>query len=193
MRDFLHRVISRLERNGSAGGNGRQEQAGRSHERIRASRRYRGNRGEELVEFALVLPMFFLLMFAMIDLGRLYFIKETLENAIRQAGRYAITGAHRTDPVTSNLMSRVNSIIDVATHAAAGIDVTNIKISSIQGGTNVYGWAGGPGDTVTISLTTTVGFFTPGIAYYFRGTAGSNTFTESVSFRNERFPASQTL
>ena len=38
-----------------------------------------------------------------------------------------------------------------------------------------------------ISLTTTIGFFTPGIGRYF-GASQSNTFTVSVTFRNENFP-----
>lgn len=139
-------------------------------------------RGENLVEFALVLPWFFLLMFAMIDLGRWYFIKETLQNAVRQAGRYAVTGGN------NGLTNRLASIEQVADKAAVGITPLIYQITSKQvGSTNVNGSAGSAGDLITVSLTTTVGFFTPGIARYF-GATGSNTFTVSATFRNERFP-----
>jgi Flp pilus assembly protein TadG len=134
------------------------------------------------VEFAMVVPLFLLLFFAVIDLGRWYFIRETLENAVRQAARYAITGSHLS---TTN---RYASIQQIALNAAIGIPIDNIKITSAEGGANS---AGGPGDTVTIAITATVRFYTPGIARYF-GTTGSNTFTVSATFRNENFPASQT-
>lgn len=142
-------------------------------------------RGEELVEFALVLPLFLLLIFTVIDMGRYYFVRETLENAIRQAGRYAVTGAH------TNNLSRVDSIELVATNAALGLITYPVGIKSAAVGSSNWSnnWAGAPGDNVNISLTTTLGFFTPGIARYF-GPSGSNTFTVSVTFRNENFPPS---
>jgi Flp pilus assembly protein TadG len=129
--------------------------------------------------------MALLLMFAVIDLGRFYFVRETLENAIRQAGRYAVTG-QSTPP-----MSRVSSIEAVAATNAVGLDTTAITVSSSAVGSGIWSnnWAGAPGDNVKISLTTTIGFFTPGIGRYF-GASQSNTFTLSVTFRNENFPVS---
>ncbi len=153
---------------------------------IRRMQIFLDRRGEGLVEFALVLPMALLLIFAVIDLGRYYFVRETLEHAVRQAGRYAVTG--QSSPPTN----RVNSIKAVAVNAAAGLDTTAINISSSAVGSGNWSnnWAGGPGDNVKISLTTTIGFFTPGIGRYF-GATQSNTFTVSVTFRNENFPASE--
>jgi Flp pilus assembly protein TadG len=143
-------------------------------------------RGEGLVEFALALPMGLLLMFAVIDLGRYYFVRETLEHAVRMAGRYAVTGQ------SSPPLNRVNSIEAVAATNAVGLDTTAVNVSSSAVGSSIWtnGYAGAPGDNVKISLTTTVGFFTPGIGRYF-GASQSNTFTVSVTFRNENFPVSQ--
>ena len=135
-----------------------------------------------MVEFALVLPCLFLLIFSIIDLGRWYFVKETLQNAVRQAGRYAVTGNN------NGLTNRLASIQQVATQASMGINPLIYNITSKQvGSTNVNGSAGSAGDLITISLTTTVNFFTPGVARWF-GTGGSNTFTVTATFRNERFP-----
>ncbi len=143
-------------------------------------------RGEGLVEFALVLPMFLLLMFALIDFGRWYWIKETLENAVRQAGRYAITGQ------SSNGYTRVESITMVAQGAAAGLENLTITVSSSSDSLASWtsGSAGGPGDFVKIDIQAPLGFFTPGIARYF-GPTGSNTVDDSVAFRNENFPLSE--
>jgi hypothetical protein len=53
--------------------------------------RKRGSRrGQALVEFALVAPVFFVLMFAVIEGARFILFYETLNNATREGARYAI-------------------------------------------------------------------------------------------------------
>ena len=51
-------------------------------------------RGQTILEFALLAPLFFLLVCGVIDFGRMFYVQMTLQNAIRQAGRYASTGQH---------------------------------------------------------------------------------------------------
>ena len=52
--------------------------------------RSRGIRGQALVEFALVIPIFLLVMIALFDLGRAVFAYNTLTNAAREGARMAI-------------------------------------------------------------------------------------------------------
>jgi hypothetical protein len=52
--------------------------------------RSRGIRGQALVEFALVIPIFLLVMIALFDLGRAVFAYNTLTNAVREGARIAI-------------------------------------------------------------------------------------------------------
>ena len=47
-------------------------------------------RGQALVEFVLVAPIFFLILFAMIDFGRYVYYVQTINNAAREGTRYAI-------------------------------------------------------------------------------------------------------
>ena len=144
--------------------------------------------GSSAVEFALVAPMFFLLFFAIFDFARLFYTEMTLQNAVREAGRYAVTGNHLPNPQHSGQnLSRVNSIIQVAQQAAMGLNISGIQVSSAGGGS---GNAGGPGDTVTISLTTNVQLMTPIVAQFFQH--GIYSFTVSVSFKNEPFPPGNT-
>jgi Flp pilus assembly protein TadG len=56
---------------------------------FRARRRHR-SRGQALVEFAFVAPVFFLLLFGIIEAGRFIFYYEVLNNATREGARYAI-------------------------------------------------------------------------------------------------------
>ena len=59
-------------------------------------RRRAGNeRGQALVEFALVLPIFVLLLVAIFDLGRAVFAYNTLTNAAREGARMAIVNQYK--------------------------------------------------------------------------------------------------
>jgi Flp pilus assembly protein TadG len=151
--------------------------------KIRAS--HRSQSGQSLVEFALVAPVFFLLVFGVLDFGRLFFTQMTLQHALREAGRFAVTG-NTIDPDGAGPLpskSRIDSIKQIATQSAAGINVTGMEISS--GG--VTNNAGGPDETVTVSLRTELRLITPIIGRYF-GPDGIYTFTVSTTFKNEPFP-----
>ncbi len=47
-------------------------------------------RGQALAEFALVMPLFFLLVFSIIEFGRFIYTYEIVNNAVREGARYAI-------------------------------------------------------------------------------------------------------
>jgi Flp pilus assembly protein TadG len=177
-------------------GNERLTQAGTGwpdHHQSGTRRGVKRSRGGTFVEFALVIPLFFLLTFAIIDFGYLFFMKLSLENAVRQAGRFAITGNHLTTTSSSGTVTtetRIQSIENTATQAAAGWPISSIVITSPGQGTNQTGSAGGPGAPVTVSLTVTYTFFTHFIGKFFPN--GQDVFTVSTTFRNEDFSTSQT-
>lgn len=57
--------------------------------------------GQSLVEFALVLPIFLLLIFGLIDMGRFVYMNSTISQAAREATRVAAVEAYwlgRSDP-----------------------------------------------------------------------------------------------
>lgn len=58
-------------------------------------RRRRSGRGQALVEFALVMPIFILLLVAIFDLGRAVFAYNTLTNAAREGARIAIVNQYQ--------------------------------------------------------------------------------------------------
>jgi len=57
-------------------------------------RRLRQERGAELIEMALVLPLLFLVTFSIVDFGSMFYVYLALENGVSQATRYAVTGAN---------------------------------------------------------------------------------------------------
>ena len=155
-------------------------------------RSVRARIGQATVEFAVVLPLFVLLAFGIMEFGRLFFTQMTVQHALREAGRFAVTGNRLPDPKHPGKdLTRVDSIIQVVENAAPGIDVSGVQINSAGGRDSGPGRAGGPGDTVTISITVTMKLITPLIAQAI-GPDGVYTFTASTSFRNEPFPAGQT-
>ena len=151
---------------------------------VKVGRPIRARSGNSMVEFALVAPLFFLLVFGVLDYGRLFYIQETLQYAMRQAGRYAVTGQGQV----SGQNNRATAIIQIAENASAGLinsgNINNISITS--GGVTNYG--GGPQQEMTITMVSNLKLITPGIAAFFPN--GTYTFTNAVTFRNEPFSGS---
>lgn len=145
-------------------------------------------RGQTLVEASLVLMTFFLLAFAVIDFSWLMFSQMNMQDAVREAGRYASTGNHVPNP-SGGTYTRIQSITDVLDGSAVQGNIRNctVAISSAVGG---VGSAGGPGDTVTITATCAIPLLTPGLRW-FPGNHDYN-FTTSSTFVNEPFPPSET-
>lgn len=62
-------------------------------------RHHRDDGAQALVEFALVLPLFLLMVFGLIDLARAVWMENTLAFAAREGTRYAIVhGSHSSSP-----------------------------------------------------------------------------------------------
>lgn len=58
---------------------------------------YKGEQGQAMVELALVLPLFFLLLFGVVEMGRVGFAYVTVSNAARSGVRVATTGGTDLD------------------------------------------------------------------------------------------------
>jgi len=149
--------------------------------------------GQAMIEFALAAMVFFLLVLGTMDFGNLFYHELTLQNAVRQAGRYAITG-QCAGGVGSCSMSRTLSIQQVLETTSNGmINSSNVASDVTIACTNEGGGcptqAGGPGDTVTITVTYPYHLVTAPIAKFF--SSGIYTMTLSASFTNEPFPPSQ--
>lgn len=82
-------------------------------------------RAQALAEFALVAPLFFLMLFALIDFGRYVYYVQILNNAAREGARYAIvhgsnglpssgppeSGTTSSDPSGDNVRSTVRNYL----------------------------------------------------------------------------------
>src|SRR5437763_8029552 len=81
--------------------------------------------GQSLIEFALVAPLLLLIIFGIIDMARIIQAQVTINNAARQAIRFAITGQQLKDPNTGQYIPRVDSIIAIGKQGLNGLPLTN--------------------------------------------------------------------
>jgi Flp pilus assembly protein TadG len=81
--------------------------------------------GQALAEFALVAPLFFLLVFAIVESGRFIFHYELLSSATRDGARYAIVnGSSSGSPATAADIEDVVLQSAIAVADDGNLDVT---------------------------------------------------------------------
>lgn len=124
-------------------------------------RRAEGRQGQALVEFALVLPVLVLLLFASVDFSRAFFTLQAVTHASREGARSGIVsgattadvnGAVNTRLVSAGLTQTASVTVTGVDGAASG-DPTTVTVSypfQTLGGALIPGWSG----TVTLSQTT---------------------------------------
>ena len=107
----------------------------------RSCRKHR--RGAAAVEFAIVAPVFFLMIFGMIEIGRAIMVQQVITNASREGARLAVLPGTTTSDVTS----RVENIL-----AAAGVPGATVQILN-EGGGDLDPQAAGYGDVINVTVS----------------------------------------
>jgi hypothetical protein len=80
-------------------------------------------RGQSLVEFALVLPIFLLLIMGVVDAGRLVYMNSTLSNAAREGARTGSVEARWMPPNNTGACGGASGLKCPATQAALLADI----------------------------------------------------------------------
>ena len=87
----------------------------------KACRSCRRNRqGAAVVEFAIVAPVFFLLVFGMIEYGRMVMVQQVITNASREGARVGVLDGSTTSSVTT----AVNNYLTAAKISTASTTTT---------------------------------------------------------------------
>jgi hypothetical protein len=157
-------------------------------------RRARNDRGTTIVEFALVLPIFFLLILGIFDFGRYFFVDHTLQYATREGMRLALVGGKLNDQ-QGHPMTREASIIQkIKDNASLAVDPSSLSIYIFQIGSDYSdpsNWqnlppnAGDPGWYMRVRTRYTYEFMTPLIGAFFTG--GKILVEAQGTYRNELF------
>lgn len=104
-----------------------------------------GRRAANVVEFAIVGPVLFLIILGMIELARGYMVSHLLTNAARAGCRVGILGGRANADVTTAVNNQLGY---------AGIRNDSVTILVNEGGTDVANAKSG--DEVTVSVTVPV-------------------------------------
>jgi Flp pilus assembly protein TadG len=152
----------------------------------------RGDSGQSVTEVAISLMLLVSFSMAAMDFGYLFSKKLTLQNAVRQAGRYAITGQCITGSNGSCSITRYNSVVQTLQNTSLGYlnssNTGDVSMTCTNTGGGCPNNAGGPGDLVTISVSYPYTFLSPMLAVLFPNHA--YTIKVGASFTNESFPPS---
>ena len=150
--------------------------------RSRPSRRaVAEERGAELLEFAIVLPVLLMLLIGMIWLGRAYNIYETMTRAAREGARYA--GAPTCAKCGNQLpvASQVQAVVDAALSASA-LDPTRKTNYSYQTGVTLNPGSDSQETGVVISFSYPVQLVIP----FTTLNASTITISTQVQMRQEQ-------
>jgi TadE-like protein len=107
------------------------------------SRRHRCEDGQSLVEFAIAIPIFLVLLLGTIDVGHVVWASASLANAAREGARYAIVrGGSMTSqcpvgpPAPTALIPAATSSCPYPSPSKAGI-ISAVQSNAIAAGTNI--------------------------------------------------------
>jgi Flp pilus assembly protein TadG len=158
-------------------------------------------KGQTLVEFALVsLFVFIPVLFAAMDLGIMLYVNLTMQQAVRQSTRYAITGRTDSDLWTETNLDRRSALIKMISIKSQGLYEKNIHVpkepeinvitpSNVSftnfSGTPTTGDPGKSNEVIVVSLTYSWPLLTPILSPFFPG--GIYTFTVKSTMQNEFF------
>jgi hypothetical protein len=150
-------------------------------------------KGSSVVEFAIALPIFIILVIGIIEFGWYFFVQHTLQYATREGMRLALVGRQLTD-TSGNLMTREASIIQtIKEQASLAVKPETLLISIYPVKTDFSdptGWelqqdAGDPGEYMRVRTRYLHKVFTPLIPHFF--SAGQFWIMAEGTYRNEQF------
>jgi Flp pilus assembly protein TadG len=121
--------------------------------------------GKSLIEFAILAPVFITLVFGILNLGIMMTVQNALESAVREAGRYGITGQSEQG------LTRDQSITQVIQQTASKYSASIIDPSKIQVTVTAY-----PDLTQTGQPGVSGSFGLPGQAVLYQVSYPWNTF-----------------
>jgi Flp pilus assembly protein TadG len=165
-------------------------------------RRFRRNRrGSAAVEFALVAPVFFALLFAIIETAIVFFADQVLENITQNSARYIMTGQAQAAAFTQSqfktyvcgqipaLFTCGNVYVDVRSFPAFTSVTLPNQIDGAGNFINNMQYNPGAGsDMVVVRLFYQWPLFVTGLGYNIANISGSKRLLiATAAFRNEPF------
>lgn len=152
-------------------------------------RSIRGQRGQAVVELTLAFMIFMSIFYAIIEFSHLLYTKVTLQNALRSAGRYMVTGRTGQDG-SGNTIPRDQMIHNIFCGNIIAVGISCPSGSAFQftcldppPATACSG--GGPDQTVMVTVNLSKPPLIPFFSQFFP--TGGVPFTLSTTWKNEPY------
>jgi len=169
----------------------------------RLLRRFRRDRNAStIVEFAIVAPIFFALLFAILETAMVFFAGQVLETVTQDSARMILTGqaqqgnftqaAYRNfvcSQIPAGLFACNSMAIDVSSYTSFGSIALNNPIDAGGNYTPPNGWScGGPGSIVVVRITYPWQLVVTGLGYNISNMNGNKRLLiATAAFQNEPY------
>ena len=165
-------------------------------------RRFRRNRNASAaLEFALVAPIFFALLFAILETALMFFASQVLETITQDSARMILTGQAQQGNFTqaqfkTYVCSQIPALfscgsisVDVTSYTSFSSITMNNPIDGSGNFTPPNGWScGGPGSIVLVRVFYPWQLFVTGLGYNISNMSGNQRLlTATAAFQNEPY------
>ncbi|MGF6307238.1 Flp pilus assembly protein TadG [Bradyrhizobium sp. i1.8.4] len=157
---------------------------------------HRNRRGATAVEFAMVAPLFFGLLFAIIEVAMIFFASQVLETVTQDSSRMVMTGqaqgaSYTQDDFKKYVCGRVNALfdctngiyVDVRSYPATGF--ANVNLLPITDPSQVKWCPGKDSDVVVVRLFYQWPLFVTKLFSSTYLTNGKRLLIATATFKNE--------
>ena len=174
---------------------------------------HRSRAGSAAVEFALVAPVFFALLFAIIEVAIMFFASQVLETITQDSARALMTGQAQTGAVAAcgvggvatpctaqtfqqyacsqipALFTCGNLYVDVESYPSfSNVTINNQIVAGNFTSSNMQYSPGGPGDTVVVRMFYQWPLFVTGLGFNISNLSGNKRLLVATSaFQNEPY------
>ena len=148
----------------------------------------RRDKGQTLVEFAVVAIVFFTTLFTIMDFAMMFFVNQSMQHAVRAGSRMAVVnpGSNCNAAIIANIRTQSMGFYDKNANGTKTPTISRQTLGdygNVNGTTINDGSCGTPQQPITVSLTYKWPLMTPFVKPFF--TAGMYTFSVKATVVNE--------
>lgn len=155
----------------------------------------RNEKGTSIIEFAFIAILVFGLLFAIVDLGMMFYVNLTMQNAVREGARFAITGNNQDPDLRASVIEKIEeksvglcnkNPCTIAFFVVHGVNRDPLPPSDPNDPQSLL--VGAPNDIIEITVDYSWPLLTPLMKPFFPN--GKYNFRVGATMRNEPFPVS---
>jgi Flp pilus assembly protein TadG len=145
-----------------------------------------------MVEFAIVASLLMSVLLAIVDFGQLFWTNLTMQHAVREGVRYAVTGRSGLAPTPASPTARCDAAVEKIREQAMGLYERTgasavFKTVAADGSIRTLGAGScyGAGQIIIVQVNAAARVWTPIVAPFFAG--NEYRFSVSTTMKNEAF------